>query len=252
MTTTPHCVGEILDCLGQLAEENDKVSVGQIMDAFGTRTFGPAIMVPALLEITPVGAIPGVPTFLAVTIALVALQKMWGKQHLWLPGIISNRRVSSEKLAKGAKKLRPLARLMDRHFHRRLKFMTRQPFSQIAAGIVVLLCATVPFLEVLPFASSVPMLIIAGFGLATLARDGVLMIVALALSLTAIGAMGYDYFDGGLSDTEAVDGLVEQEDVDAVKDTADKAGKDAEEVGDRAQEAARKASDDVKRAFGEE
>ena len=247
MASTPHSVGDILDCLDELSEECDEVTVGRIMDAFGTRTFGPAIMVPALLEITPVGAIPGVPTFLAATIALVAAQKMFGKRHLWLPGIISNRGVSGEKLAKGSRKLRGLAAFMDRHFHRRLKFMTRPPFSRIAALVVILLCASVPFLEVLPFASSVPMLAIAGFGLAMLVRDGLLMGLALAASLSLAGVMGYDYFDGGLSDTEAVDGLVKQQDLDRAEQTAEDAGRKAEEIGDAAQEATRKAGADAGR-----
>ena len=242
---TPHSVGDILDCLDKLAEENDSVSVGQVLDAFGSRTFGPAIIVPALLELTPVGAIPGVPTFLAVVIALIAVQKLFGRQHLWFPQIISNRCVSSEKLAKGAKKLRPLAGFMDRHFHRRLKALTRPPFSRIAAGVIVLLCVSVPFLEVLPFASSVPMLAIAGFGLAVLARDGVLMAGALLVSIGAMGAMGYDYWDGGLSDTEEADGLVKQETVDAAKktaeDTADAAKETAEKTADAARETAEEA-----------
>ena len=245
MASTPHSVGDILDCLDELSEECDAVSVGRIMDAFGTRTFGPAIMVPALLELTPVGAIPGVPTFLAAVIALVAAQKMFGKRHLWLPGIVSNRTVSGEKLAKGSHKLRGLAAFMDRHFHRRLKFMTRPPFSRIAAGVIVLLCVSVPFLEVLPFASSVPMLAIAGFGLAVLARDGVLMAGALLVSIGAMGAMGYDYWDGGLSDTEEADGLVKQETVDAAKktaeDTADAAKETAEKTADAARETAEEA-----------
>ena len=88
---TPHSVGDILDCLDTLAQENDSVSVGQVLDAFGSRTFGPAIIVPALLELTPVGAIPGVPTFLAVVIALIAVQKLFGSEHVWFPKIISNR-----------------------------------------------------------------------------------------------------------------------------------------------------------------
>ena len=247
MTTSPNSVGEILDCLEELTGECDAVSVDRILNAFGTRTYGPAIMVPALLEITPVGAIPGVPTFLAVTIILVAAQKLFGKRHLWMPKLIRDRCVSSEKLGKGTKKLRRLAEFLDRHFHRRLKFMTRAPFAQIAAGMVILLCLSVPFLEVLPFASSVPMLAVAGFGLAILVRDGVLMMIALAASLAAAGAMGYDYLDGGLSDTEAVDGLVEQEDVDAVRQTAEDAGTKAEEIGDAAQETARKVGDDIER-----
>ena len=240
---TPHSVGDILDCLDTLAEENDSVSVGQVLDAFGSRTFGPAIIVPALLELTPVGAIPGVPTFLAVVIALIAVQKLFGSEHVWFPKIISNRCVASEKLARGSEKLRPLAGFMDRHFHRRLKVLTRPPFSRIAAGVIVLLCVSVPFLEVLPFASSVPMLAIAGFGLAVLARDGVLMAGALLVSIGAMGAVGYDYWDGGLSDTEEADGLVKQEAIDAVERTADEATRKAEDMGEAAQQSAREAGE---------
>ena len=243
MAKTPRSVGDTLDCLDELAQDNKAVSVAQVLDAFGSRTFGPAIMVPALLELTPVGAIPGVPTFLAVVIALVAVQKLFGSEHVWLPGIIANRCVSAEKLEKGVRKLRPLARFMDRHFHRRFKALTYPPFSQIAAGIVILLCVSVPFLEVLPFASSVPMLAIAGFGLAVLARDGILMAVALLASVGAMGAMGHDYWDGGLSDTEEADGLVKQETVDAAKQSADEAGRKAEELGEAAQETARQAGE---------
>ncbi|RIV86607.1 exopolysaccharide biosynthesis protein [Aurantiacibacter zhengii] len=236
MAATPHSVGDILDCLDELADKNDKVSFGNLMGSFGSRTFGPAIMVPALLELTPVGAIPGVPTFLAVIVILVAAQKMLGRKSLWLPGVIAHRCVSAEKLAKAADKLRPLARFMDRHFHQRLRWMTRAPFSQLAAGLVCLLCLTVPFLEVLPFASSAPMLAIAGFGLAVLVRDGVLMIAALAASLVAMG-LGYDYWDGGLSDTEQTDGVVTGETVDAAKQEARKAGDAVSEAGDSAAEA---------------
>ncbi|MWV28688.1 exopolysaccharide biosynthesis protein [Aurantiacibacter rhizosphaerae] len=251
MATTPHSVGDILDCLDELAQENDAVSVGQVSRAFGSRTFGPAIMVPALLELTPVGAIPGVPTFLAVVIALVAVQKMAGRQSLWIPGILADRRVSAKKLDKATNKLRGLGRFMDRHFHRRLKVMTRAPFAQIAAGIVVLLCATVPFLEVLPFASSVPMLTIAGIGLAVLARDGVLMLVAISVSAAAMGALGYDYWDGGLSDTEAVDGLVDQRDIDNAKAEAESAGREAKSAAEDTERAVEQIGEDTERAVEE-
>jgi len=236
MAKTPHSVGDILDGLNELADENEKVSVAQVMGAFGTRTFGPAIMIPALLEITPIGAIPGVPTFLATIVILVAAQKMFGRRTLWLPGIIGNRNVSAEKLSEATEKLRPTAEFMDRHFHGRLKRMTRSPFSQLAAGLVCLLCLTVPFLEVLPFASSVPMLAIAGFGLAVLVRDGALMMVALVASLVAL-ALGLDYWSGGMSDTEATDGMVTQETVDNVKQSAEEAGAAVEQAGKDAAEA---------------
>ena len=186
MSGDPHSVGEILDSLDEMADGEKEISVGDVMQSFGARTFGPAIMVPALLELTPIGAIPGVPTFLAAIIALVAVQKLLGRNSLWLPGIFANRCVSADKLRKSTKKLRGIAGFLDRHFHGRMKRLTHAPFSQIAAGIVILLCCTVPFLEMLPFASSGPMLAIAMFGLAVLVRDGALMLVALAISLVAI------------------------------------------------------------------
>lgn len=246
MSTNPHTVGEILDCLDALADEHEEASVDHVLHAFGTRTFGPAIMVPALLELTPVGAIPGVPSFLAVTVSLVAAQKMLGRKSLWIPGLIGNRCVSADKLRKAAEKLRPVARFMDRFFHRRLKWLTHAPFSLIAAGLVILLSLTVPFLEVLPFASSVPMLAIAMFGLSVLVRDGVLMIAALAISLGTV-AVGFDYLDGGMSDTSATDGAVTPERIEAVETSAKAAGEAIENTakgaGETVKEAAEAASE---------
>ncbi|WP_435419222.1 exopolysaccharide biosynthesis protein [Parerythrobacter aurantius] len=258
MAATPLCVADTLDCLDELAAQSERVSVGSIMDAFGTRSYGPMIMMPALLELTPVGAIPGVPTFLAVTIMVVAAQKMIGRPRPWLPGVLGNRTVSADKLGKASVKLRPLADRMDRVFTRRLKFMTRAPFAQIAAGMVIILCLTVPLLEVLPFASSVPMITIAAFGLAVLVRDGVAMIAALAVSVGALG-MGLDLWDGGLSDTAQVDGMVDQQMVDdaqqgameageAVSAASEELGEVAGEVGEEIGQAAEDAGEDIGQA----
>lgn len=187
MTGDPHKVGEILDLLEEMAEGRDRVSVQGVMGSFGLRTFGAAIMVPALMEITPVGAVPGVPTFLAAIIALVAVQKLFGRKSLWLPAIVGRRQVDSASLRKSVRKLRGIAGFLDRHFHGRMVWLTGPPFSQVTAGIVLLLCAGVPLLEVLPFASSGPMLAIAIFGLAVLVRDGALMLAALAITLGLAG-----------------------------------------------------------------
>lgn len=189
-------VNDILDRIEDLADRQQEVTVDDAVSTFGRRTFGPAIMLPALIELTPIGSIPTIPTFLAVIISLVAVQKLLGRKSLWLPGFIGHRKVSSAKVGEATKKLRPLARFLDRHFHGRLEKLTKAPFSRIAAAAVILLCCTVPFLEVLPFASSGPMLAIAMFGLAVLVRDGALMIGALGVSLAAL-ALGLGLWNGG-------------------------------------------------------
>ncbi|AKM10687.1 exopolysaccharide biosynthesis protein [Croceicoccus naphthovorans] len=195
MANDPHSVCEILDCLDEVADEHDKVSVGDVLDAIGSRSYGPFLLIPALLEITPVGAIPGVPTFLAVIIAIIALQMLFGRKHIWLPGFIRHRSVSADKVEKSSHKLRKIAAFLDKWFHGRLKALTHGVPVRIAALLIIGLCATVPPLEVLPFASSGPMLAIAAFGLGLMVRDGLLMLIATALSLGAFG-LGFTMMGG--------------------------------------------------------
>ncbi|WP_435199340.1 exopolysaccharide biosynthesis protein [Qipengyuania sp. 902] len=190
----PEGVEEVLGQLDDLTTKSGKVCISDVLDDFGGRSFGPFIMLSALLELTPVGGIPGVPTFLAALIALVALQLLIGKEHIWMPGFLQNRAVESKKLHKGIAKLRGIAHWLDEHSHGRLKPMTQGVWVKIAALVVILLCMTVPPLEVLPFASSGPMLAIAAIGLALTVRDGVVMLIALALGIAAIGGGTYYYY----------------------------------------------------------
>lgn len=196
MSDEPRSVGDILDRLKEIAEKEDKVSLGDVAEAFGSRSYGPFLMVPAIIEQTPVGGIPGVPTAIALIIASFAVQILFGRKHLWLPGFIKRRTVRAETLGKTSDKLRGVAKFLDRWFHGRLERLTQGPFLKAAAVIVILLCCTVPPLELLPFASSVPMAAIAMFGLAMLVRDGALMIVALVLSVAAV-AVGVGMWGSG-------------------------------------------------------
>ena len=196
MSDEPKSVGDILDRLEEMAGKGDKVAFGDMVEAFGSRSYGPFLLVPAIIEQTPVGAIPGVPTAIALIIASFAVQILFGRKHLWLPGFLKRRSIKSETLSKISGKLRGVADVLDRWFHGRLERLTQGPFLKAAAVIVLLLCCTVPPLELLPFASAVPMAAIAMFGLAMLVRDGALMIVALLLSVTAV-AVGIGMWGSG-------------------------------------------------------
>lgn len=192
---------DIIKELRILAERRDKVTIGEAVQATGKRSFGPFLLLPALIEMSPIGGIPGVPTFLALLIAITAFQLLIGRDHLWLPGFIANRSRKSGDVNKAADALEGVAAWLDRWFHGRLPFFTRKPFQRVAAGIVILLCLTVPPLELLPFASTAPMAAIATFGLALLVHDGLLMLIATGLSLAAIavgaGLIGTTVLGGG-------------------------------------------------------
>ena len=181
-------VDAILDQLHEAAEASDEVSIGEVVERFGGRGFGPFLLLPALIEISPIGGIPGLPTVLAAIIILVAAQILFGREHLWLPEFIRRRSVSSDTMRKAARKLRPLARWLDRWFHRRFSLLVSAPFVKTAAAVVILACVSVPFLELVPFASTIPMAVVIAFGLAMTVRDGLLM--ALAFAGTVAGAWG--------------------------------------------------------------
>ncbi len=182
-----HSVCDILDKLRELSESNDRVKIGDMLEAIGKRSFGPFLLLPALIDISPVGSIPGLPTFLGLMIAITAFQLLIGRNHLWLPGFIANRSRKSEDVKKAADKLNPLAKRLDRWFHGRLPRLTSKPFQRVAAVIILLLTLTVPPLELLPLATTLPMSAIAAFGLALLVHDGLLMLIAGAMSIAAIG-----------------------------------------------------------------
>lgn len=202
-----HSVEDVIGELDELAAHRDEVCIRDVLDDFGGRSFGPFIMLPALLELTPVGAIPGVPTFLATIIALVAAQLLFGKDHIWMPQLIQMRSVGAKKLHKAVGKLRGIAHWLDQHSRDRFDRFTQGIWIKVAALSVILLCLTVPPLEVIPFASSAPMLAIASIGLALIVRDGMIMLAALLLAIAALGGGTYLYYTSESEDPSA-DGLI--------------------------------------------
>lgn len=188
MAESDQTVDSILDDLERAATDADRVSIGDVIEVLGGRGFGPLLLVPALIEITPIGGIPGVPTFLAFIIVMISVQMVFGRDHAWLPGFVERRNVSGDRLAEAVRTLRPVGRRLDRWFHGRLRSFTGPRPRRIAAAASIVLCLTVPPLELLPFASTAPMLAIAMFGLAMTLRDGRLMAAAFAASAAALGA----------------------------------------------------------------
>jgi hypothetical protein len=191
MTDTIESVGTLLDALERRRENERKVSIGWLFDQLGDRTYGPALLLPALIEISPIGGMPGVPTFLAGLIILFSVQILMGQRHLWLPGFVQRRRISHDRLMQASRALRPVARRLDNWFHGRLEWFTQSGWDRVVALICILFALTVPPLEFIPFASTIPMGAIALFGLSLLLRDGALVLAGLTLAIAGIAAGSY-------------------------------------------------------------
>lgn len=173
------------------AEHQERLSVGDIVDELSSRGRGPFFLVPALVELTPVGSIPGVPTIIAIILATFAIQVLVGRKTMWLPGFVRNWSMKSDKVKTAMGKLDKVAGRMDKMFHDRWPGLVSEPFQRAAAAIVLLLCCTVPLLEFVPFASTVPMVCIAALGLAMLVHDGRVMAGAALALVVGAGAGFY-------------------------------------------------------------
>ncbi len=184
-------IDEVIEELEDYAEHHRRVCIADILDEFGHRSYGPFLVLLPLIELTPIGAIPGLPSLLALMIGIVALQLMLHRDHIWLPDFIQKRSIRGRNLASALHKIDGVAHFLDTCCAGRLKGLTHGIAVRVAGFCIILLSLTVPPLELVPFASSVPMLAIAAFGVALTVRDGLLMIVAAGITLGAFGFGGY-------------------------------------------------------------
>jgi len=179
-------IGDVVDGVEAIADKQDKVAIDDLLDQFGDRSFAPLMLILALIGITPVGAIPSVPTIIALCIAIIAAQMAWGRDHVWLPKFITARGVKSERLTKGKDKLEMVADVLDSIAKGRLKGLASGPARRVVAGLIVVLCLALPVLEIVPFAAAAPFLAIAMLSLALMVRDGLVLLIGGAVALAAL------------------------------------------------------------------
>lgn len=192
---------DVVDELEQASKDEDEVEVGHLIDALDHRGYGPALAVLPLVELSPIGGIPGFPTLLALTLAAITLRLLMGYDHFWAPNWLRKRRLNSDKVMKSLEWLKPVSLRIDAKLHERLKRFAGPMARRAACIVILLLLLTVPPLELIPFATSGPMIVIAIFGLGLLYRDGLLMLLGFIGAAVAIagGLWGLIGSGGGSS-----------------------------------------------------
>lgn len=180
-----HPLEDVLDKAADAAE-GDKVHISDLLDLYGDRSFGPILLLLGLLAvIPPMGAIPGVPAAVGAVIILFSVQMLFGRKHIWLPGFIADRSISKDKIRKAHDKTKGVLGFIDGLVTERLSWAIGGPARYGAAVLATLLALALIPLELVPFAVAIPGVAISMIGLALVARDGALMLVAYALSAIA-------------------------------------------------------------------
>ncbi len=171
------------DLFDRILEESDgdKISIDEVLDAFSHRSFGPLILVPALLAALPTGVIPGVPMLLGLVIILISAQVLIGRSHPWIPKRLRNVEVDRDVFEQAWERFRPIFKRLDSILKPRLTWLTEPPFLHVVAVIAILLSISMVPLEFVPFAVAVPGFAITALGMGLATRDGFIVLLGLVL-----------------------------------------------------------------------
>jgi hypothetical protein len=133
-------------------DEDGQVSVADAMQFIGNRSFGPLLLVPGLIGLSPIGAIPGVPGVMAVIVMFVAVQILIGKDRAWLPEPLGKRSIDAARLRRVVKAIYPYARRVDDFLSPRFTRLTTGFFFYVLAALCLMVAIVTPIIELVPLA----------------------------------------------------------------------------------------------------
>jgi len=176
--TPPASLPEIIDRVLRAADV-EVTDIRAILHSFGRASFTPVLLLPAIAVATPLSGIPLFSSLMGIFIAIVSAQMLARRRHLWLPEFILARQISGQKLTSAFTRIRRTAVWIDSHTAKRLRLFSRRPLIFVPQLICLLSGLMMPFLEFVPFSSSVAGIGVAILALGMLARDGVVILLGL-------------------------------------------------------------------------
>ncbi|MEI4231474.1 exopolysaccharide biosynthesis protein [Roseovarius sp. D22-M7] len=183
-------VRDIVDRLERCAQ-TDEVGLGDLLESFGAASFVSAIMVPAVLVVSPLSGIPFFSSLCGISIAFIAGQMLFKRSHLFLPEVVTRRTVPGDKLRVALKWMRRVADFLDRHTQKgRLGRFVGPRGRILPQSLCVMSGVLMPVLEIVPFSSSILGAAVLAFSIALLTRDGVFVLVGISI-LAAAGAVPF-------------------------------------------------------------
>lgn len=174
--TTLNDVLDRLDATGA-DEAPETITVGEVLERFGDRTLAPILLVPALLTVSPLSGIPGVPTLSGLIMGLIVVQMLLGRERLWLPQIVARRRLSRRRMQRAVLHLRRPVSWLDGLLKPRLSWLAMRPWNSVALVICLGIVLLTPAMEFLPLAITIAAFAIALFAAGILVHDGVVILV---------------------------------------------------------------------------
>lgn len=184
---------QLLDQIDQTTEKKeDQVSLDEILDAVGRRSFGPLLLIAGLITVAPIiGDIPGVPTIMGIFVLLVGGQLLFHQEHFWLPEWLLEQSLRKGKVFKGLKWMRTPARFLDRWLHRRLPIFIQGTAIYMIALMCMAIALAMPVMEIIPFSANIAGVALTAFGLSLISHDGLISLIAFIFAVGTFALIIY-------------------------------------------------------------
>jgi hypothetical protein len=186
---SPHDLTGLLDQVKSAGDDPERVTMADILERLGQRSFGPLLLFAGLAMSTPLSGIPTFPSMFGIVIALTAGQMLIGLDRLWLPQFVLRRSFTRQRVERFDRIVRYVARYVDKIIRPRWTYLTERPFSTVIAAVCFVLGLIMPPLEPVPLTSAIPAFPVAMLGLALMTRDGLFVVLGLVSVLIGAGAI---------------------------------------------------------------
>jgi hypothetical protein len=167
-------------------DTSQDLSIGQLVDSLGERAFGALMFIFAVPNVIPTP--PGTSAILGLPLVILTWQVLVGRQTLWLPQLVRNRRISKEMLTSFVTKVTPVMAKLERVLKPRLGFVVSSNLAERLIGLVAFPLALILFLPI-PFGNIPPAAAIACLALGLAERDGLAVLVGYVLSLASVAVL---------------------------------------------------------------
>jgi hypothetical protein len=175
-------ISTLLTALSERAK-GERVSFGDMLDAFDARAYGPLIVLFAAPNVLPV-ALPGISAVLGIPLILLTGQLMIGQRRPWLPGFLRRRSLARTSFQSLVARIAPRLHRIEQMIRPRLLPMTGTLGKRLIGGAGLVL-AIVVFLPV-PFGNSLPGLALVLMAVGVLSRDGVAVLAGALVGVAGL------------------------------------------------------------------
>jgi hypothetical protein len=161
--------------------DDERISIGDLLAALKRRALGALIFIFAAPVALPLP--PGASTIFAAPLIFLTAQLMLGMRP-WLPRVITDRSLSRKEFRRIIDAAIPWLKRAESVMRPRLSFMGQRPAIYLV-GLVCLLLAVILILPI-PLGNMLPALATAIMALGLLARDGLWILIGLAIAVVSV------------------------------------------------------------------